>query len=513
MCRGAGASTERHFPRRVQSIFSRENLLRWLLALGCFGLVIFFFSPCWGAFSLWARVPEMGGMIEVRRGVSVLAQVAHPGAPVPDSLHAAIQWRLLFPLIGYALNLPTPLFFALADFGCVVVLAYLISVLRRHNLGWTQTALSAVTFGAAAWFFVSTGWLGYFDSWLAFALLLVAFGRSPWTAWAACVWAPWIDERFVMAAPLAFFCRWIAATNDASEAKPAAWKRAFGVAAGLLAGFLLVRLGLLSGTSAARATLAGYFSGKNYLDAPIGRIALGIWEGLRGAWLLVLAAVLVQRRRPAVAAALGIAVVATIAVGLATSQDYSRSMSMLLPVAVLGALEFRHFVRQAWLAGATAAALLLPAHHVMNDRVNPIYYLYHELAALRSPPAAAMPELRELHAIHAMAQGDFAQAEADLTLAIKLAENPASAAKQRGVLYATTHRWEEAKRDFTTVVENDPDSPDGWFLRSQVELALGDKAAARADFDHARSVAPEDWIKRPDVSRFLPVFTQQVGKP
>ena len=38
------------------------------------------FSPSWAAFSLWSRVPEMSGLLEVRRGASVLAQVAHPGA-------------------------------------------------------------------------------------------------------------------------------------------------------------------------------------------------------------------------------------------------------------------------------------------------------------------------------------------------------------------------------------------------------------------------------------------------
>jgi hypothetical protein len=39
-------------------------------------------------------------MIEVRRGASVLKQVAHPGAAISDPLHAAIPWRLLFPVAG-----------------------------------------------------------------------------------------------------------------------------------------------------------------------------------------------------------------------------------------------------------------------------------------------------------------------------------------------------------------------------------------------------------------------------
>jgi hypothetical protein len=42
----------------------REILLRWLLALGRFAALVFFFSPTWGAFRVWSRVPEMGGMLE-----------------------------------------------------------------------------------------------------------------------------------------------------------------------------------------------------------------------------------------------------------------------------------------------------------------------------------------------------------------------------------------------------------------------------------------------------------------
>ena len=56
----------------------------------------------------------MQGLLEVRRGASVLAQVKHPGAPITDTLHAAIQWRLLFPLIGHFLSLPPAAVFAFA---------------------------------------------------------------------------------------------------------------------------------------------------------------------------------------------------------------------------------------------------------------------------------------------------------------------------------------------------------------------------------------------------------------
>ena len=479
---------------------SREIAVRWLLALGAFATLIFFFSPSWAAFHLWSRVPELTGMIEVRRGASVLEQVAHPGAPLSDPLHAAIQWRLLFPLVGRALSLPPALLFALAHLGALLVLAFLVTVLRRAQLGWTSTYLALLGLGSASWFFTATGWLGYFDSWLALGLLVVAFSATRWPLWLACVWTPWVDERFALAAPLALLCRWLHRPEKFDL------RRDIVAPATLLAAFVAIRLGVLTHHSAAGATPTGYLTGKHFLDAPLPRIALGIWEGLRAGWFLVLAALVTLWPQRPRALLLAVASLALLFIGLATAQDYSRSMTLLLPVAVLGLL---FAVRSAplWLPRAlrlaALIALLLPAHHVMNDRVNPIFYLYHELAAFDNPPPSAMSELYELRAIHAMERGEFAAAESDLALAIKLARNPASPAKQRGILAASQQRWSDAHRDFSTMVEHEGKNPDAWFMRAQANLALNQPAAARADFDHARSLAPADWPTRPDVARFL----------
>ncbi len=482
------------------SPFSHESLRRWLLALGAFATLIFFFSPSWSAFRLWSGVPELTGMIEVRRGASVLEQVAHPGAAISDPLHAAIQWRLLFPVLGRALRLPPAWLFALAHVGALLTLAFLATVLRRAQLGWTSTYLALLCLGSASWFFTSTGWLGYFDSWLALGLLLVAFSTRRWPLWLACLSTPWVDERFVLAAPLALLCRW------QHRPEPFNLRRDVATPAALVAGFVALRLGVLTPHSAAGATATGYLTGKNFLDAPLLRIALGWWEGLRAGWLLAIAGIAILWPHRPRALVLSLTALALILAGLATAQDYSRSMTMLLPVAVLGLLLAVH-TTPSWLARAlpftALAALLLPAHHVMNDRVNPIFYLYHELAAFERPPPAAMSELYELRAFHAMGRGDFAAAEADLALAIKLARNPASPAKQRGVLAASQQRWPDAHRDFSTMVEHDPKNPDAWFMRAQSNLALQQPAAARSDFDHARALASADWPTRPDVARFL----------
>src|SRR6185312_12205213 len=114
----------------------------------------------------WSRTPELRKLIAVRRGASVLEQVAHPGAPVQDALHSAIQWRLLFPLLGHVLGLPAPVLFGLAPLGCLFVLAFIIAVLRRQGAAWPETAAAAVILGASTWYFTSVSWLGYYDSWV-----------------------------------------------------------------------------------------------------------------------------------------------------------------------------------------------------------------------------------------------------------------------------------------------------------------------------------------------------------
>jgi len=78
-----------------------------------------------------------------------------------------------------------------------------------------------------------------------------------------------------------------------------------------------------------------------------------------------------------------------------------------------------------------------------------------------------------------MEQGRTPQAERDLTLAIKLADNPAGPSKQRaGCFMRPRGRWADARRDFETMVKYAPENPEAWFFRAQSQLALGDATAA-----------------------------------
>jgi len=475
-------------------------------------MLLFFFCPSFGAFILWSRVPELGEMIEVRRGASVLYQVAHPGAAIPDPLHAALQWRLLFPVLAGLLGLPSWALFGLSTAGVWLVLFYVASLLRQGGAGWGMTAGLVLCLGAADWLFVSTGWLGYYDSWLVLGLLAVAFARWRWAAWLACIWAPWVDERFVLGLPVALLCREIHRRRSGGSAAQTDWVRDHVVPTSLAALFAVVRLWVLPAT-AAEATAGGYWAHLNLSETPWFVMVWGGWEGLRLGWLVLGAGLTsVAKGAKIWALALAGAAAATIAIGLATAQDFSRSMMLVFPAAVLGGRALAE-ARPAWLARAlavgTVAALLLPAHHVMSDGVNPIYYLHHELAVFRNPPPAVQPDAHELRGIRAMQAGDTAAAEQELSMAIKLAANPASPAKQRGILHAGQQRWAKAREDFDLAVRHEPDDPDGWFFRAQANAALGDLTAARRDMDQAVAVAPAGWSQRPDVTRFRQRLSQR----
>ena len=495
----------------------REILSQWLLAVGCFALLLFCFSPPFGAFRLWSRVPEMQGMLEVRRGVSVLAQAAHPGAAITDPLHAAIRWRLLFPVLAHVLQLPAVVLFGCAPLGALLTLAFLIGVLRRGGLGFAAAGLAALILGATSWFFTSVSWLGYFDSWLVLALLVAAFAENRRLVWAACLLAPWVDERFVLAAPLALLCRHVWLGRPAPAGNPAPLgRRELIVPAVLLGAFVIIRLGFLSGPASAGTSIPGYFASFNFTAVPWSRLLFGAWSGLRAAWFFVGAAAWLcwQERRSGLWMAA--ATLTLLVAGLGTAQDLSRAMMLELPAALLGIL-LAASARALWLPWAlrigAGAALLLPAHHVMSDRVNPIYYLYHELEVLDNPPAVAMPELRVLRGILEEEQGDAAGAEQDFALAIKLGGNTGLALQHRGVLYANQRRWAEARRDFSAMTEQEPGEPDGWFLRAQADLALGDTTGARTDLQQALAVGSPQWLQRPDVARFQQRLGGPAGQP
>lgn len=484
-----------------------EYVRRLALAIGCFALLLFFFSPNWLALRTGLKVPELQQVLDVRRGLSVLWQIDHLGEAIPDAKHAVIQWRLFFPLIGHALSLPMPVFCALAPLGNLVVLLSIIVQLRARGTGWIEAGLCTIILGAGTWFFASSGWLCYFDSWVVLALFYAVFSERRWVLWAACLVAPWIDERFVIAVPLVLLCRYFYHRDGLKNPTlDRTFVLEFTVPVLLIAAFVSVRLGVLARFSANTATPLGYIATQNNLGAPAGRILFGMWEGLRTSWFFIIVAVLFVRFFRLRFVLLISGVCATIFVGLFTAQDYGRSMMMLWPVAAYGMIRLVE-TAPAWknrlLWVGAISSLFLPAYHVMSDKVIPVYGLYQQLAALRYPMGAASAEMWELTTFRAIERGDARSAEFALAVAVKLTTAPAELYQRMGKLRAGLGRWDEARVDFAASTDFQPNNYENWFLLAQADFALGDNAAAQRNIQNCLRLAPAGFEQKAEVVNFL----------
>ena len=211
------------------------------------------------------------------------------------------------------------LYLALPHLGCLLVLIFVARLLLRRGLGEGEAFAATTLAATCSWFFVSTAWLGYFDSWYVLALLLAVFA-SRRAMVVAVLAAPWIDER-----ALSSRCRWrwCSATprlTAAAGPRPGAarWREAGAGAAALLP-WVAVRLGACQAI-ATHVTDAYVLAMAPGANAPF--YASGLWQGLRWAWAPVLVWLGLEWRRgrgtgALLAAALGL----TLAVNLLAAND------------------------------------------------------------------------------------------------------------------------------------------------------------------------------------------------
>jgi hypothetical protein len=145
---------------------ARANLLMPAVAsCAAFVVVIVFFSP---RFIFWPWIdldPAEHNAPEFNRAIDTLRQLNEPFRPITNPSNRVIKWRLLFPIVGHYLHLPPRAFLALPAVGCLIVLGYMAHLIRRESGGWWAPFAASALVGTMSWFFVSTGWLAYFDSW------------------------------------------------------------------------------------------------------------------------------------------------------------------------------------------------------------------------------------------------------------------------------------------------------------------------------------------------------------
>ncbi len=334
----------------------------------CIGLSLFFFAPC-----LWIFQQPMPGSYQWDRALTFLLQCEQP---FRRDIETAMHWRLLPPLVAHTLHLPGRSPLALPWLGAIAAIAYIAVLIRRRCDDPRAILGGTLTFASTSAVLVPFGLLGLNDAWVWLGLFSVAFGRARWALPLACLLCPWVDERFIIGFPLA----WIVARIDRRE--PIYSRELLSVL--WLLPYIALRLGLPRSEAGANGTTSGFLA---YVLASFGTIVplipLGWWFGLRAAWAGVAYALWTCPRGFRLVATLVLC--GTLLATAVLAHDISRSIAIILPVALLGGFEFLR--RQPSLAPRVfvtvgLVSLLLPAAHVIYRTIQPISPLPLELVRL-----------------------------------------------------------------------------------------------------------------------------------
>jgi tetratricopeptide (TPR) repeat protein len=455
-------------------------------------ITVVFFCP---AYSVWFGMFEPGGAMfpETNRAADTLRQLHDPFVKSLSPSNRVIEWRLFFPLLGYYLRLHPVVFLALPHVGCLAALALVIHIACRELGDRLWAFCTGVVAASCAWFFVSTSWLTYNDSWIVLGLLAVSAIRSRYVLVFAALCCPWIDERFVMLLPVCLGLRTYLFHDYRFP------RDLVGDAAVALAGvspYVLIRLAaMLSGSDAA---LKAMEQSEYIWPTPL-RLLEGAWAGLRGLWLYAAAFWwLAYRIRPLVwnlIFSVGTALVFTVSCFIAA--DIGRSVSVFLPVGLVG-LVLLHRSYPQWcirsLPCVMVLNLVLPAAHVMSTFKWPIRNLYGE----QNRP---LPDAEEFNRRgEVMMQEKEAHAEAFKAFTIALDLDPAhiKARLNRAALLLLHGETDSALAEVNMVIERRQDLAPAHYLRGVCWEALGNAAAAMNDYEQALRLAPPDWERRED---------------
>jgi tetratricopeptide (TPR) repeat protein len=433
-------------------------------------------------FVLWRglQIPEARHNPEVNRAKVMLQLLDNPWMKVTQKSNDAVNWRPFFPVLGHFLHLPPAVYLALAHLGALVLLAAIALLVENRTQDRKLAFLATLLCATTSWFFVSLGWLGYFDAWMMLGILAVSFTRRRWVLVAACVVIPLIDERFIFMLPLCMFIRWqeARARNEQERAKPEVLL-CLALGGLYVAGrLILFALGAEHGSSHESEYS---FSHSKLVYYP-GAILRGLWHGLRTAWVfggIAIAQLLVLRPR-IVGVAFACTLLLVLAVTFNFSGDFSRSVSMLLPLVILGILlqhERSAHTATGVLALCAALNLVLPARIVMATFDEPLHSLPVEIANLQHPPPVVDPKVYLENGIASVAAGNSEDAIRSFNNAILLDPQDPVARVRRGLSYLQGKQFDPAIQDFQTALTLGKGVP---ALERQVQSALDQAIAAKS---------------------------------
>lgn len=471
-------------------------------------IVVYFYSP---RFVTWQglHIPPSLFNPEVNRGNDALKQLANPFDTSFRPSNGIIRWRLLFPLISHALHFSDKLYLSLPYVGALLVFAFMAHVAFQETKDRLAAFLIALLSGTTSWFFVSSGWLGYFDSWYIFALLLVAFSPSRRLLLAACLLGPWVDERFIFALPVVLFVRRFYFHKETSY-DWSKWKCEARLVIVAIIPYILIRLAIIKmgGDQSESVKQFGLA-----LNTPhfFPYLLLGIWNSFRGLWFFVgLLFWITYRYYYRIASIiLGLLMVAIFSFSIYVAGDVSRSLSMFLPVPLLGIFYgYRH--RPEWMRSAipiiVAFNLVAPASHVMTAFTVPIFNLRYELSRFQDPPPEVNPLAYITQAEILIREKKFDDALKLLNYATQLKFDSARAHYNTGYIKYTKGQYDDALTDFTFSIRYDSRHADTYYYRGLCYLQLKNPASAASEFTYALRVAPTDWPLRLETTNRLQVI-------
>jgi hypothetical protein len=489
-------------PARGLPARARVAYVAQLAGVGLAACVVccLFFCP---RFALWRGlslgITPFTDLPEVHRAVHVLQQLDHPLAKISNPGDVVIQWRLLFPVIGHALYMPAWLYLALPHIGCVVVAAYAAHLMRRQGASWWAAFLAATLLVTGSWFFVSTGWLSYADSWYLLGLLAVAF--SPWrpTLVVTCLLEPFIDERFILTLPLVFVVRQIYLDRVDRRHLRAALIDAAVLAAPTVP-YVALRLVVMlrSVDAGSNQYVQDRLRELRSFEVPWSVWLDGWWQGLRCGWLLVVMAIWLQFRRRLPVSGLVLAGVcaATIAMAMLIAADIGRTNSALWPVGLLG-LIFIWRWRPRWARYGLPALLLgnflLPAHNVVTLYYEIVPSIYTAIEQYRHPTGALSSATWLGMAATDNDRKNFGGALHDLDIAVRLDDRSAEARAARAIFFFNLNHFDRAKADADAALAIDPNLPDALFIRGAIYSRQNDPKEAAPLLEAALRQTTPGW--------------------
>lgn len=469
-----------------------------LASVVIFAIVLARFSPHWVLWQgLW--VPDVWQDPTVNRAVDTLRQLDNPWTTIDNPSNKIIENRLLFPLLGHYLGMSLTMFLAIPFVGCVAVVLFCLDRIVALSKDWLLAILGTAALCTTSWFFTSTGWLAYFDSWFVLSLLAVTACPSLVVLVCVCLLAPWVDERFLLGLPLALAARMHLFGIDPRQfaRRDLSW-----TIAGCLPYVLVRVVALLSGGD--RTTSS--FLQQEILPFPALRYLEGAWAGFRAVWLLI-AIRLVQEYRTGggkIVVFAALLLLGTLLVNFQLAGDLGRGVSVLIPAAFLSVLPGPGTTlhRAKWLVGGVLLAnLLLPASHVVTVFTAPIHSIAREYEEWKNPPIYFRPEYHLATADALLARGNNSAALQRIDIALQSHPEHSELYNARGSILFRMGRYRESLAFVDRAVQLDATNMIARFNRGLAREKLGDTAGALADYEEVLRSTPRDWPQREQVEK------------